>query len=156
MSVYQSNILVLLTFTKKNFDDFLLCNRSYFDKRKQFFLLKTTILNTFGTFDGYDLQEWYDYDSWDWGNEEKDIYAWHEHILKRFVLGGRIFHEPTNEFHYGNNDQIFKTSSNYGRLRKCIKGRIKGKKKVIYPCVDDQIKDVDKAFKRLMHKFYYL
>jgi len=113
--------------------------------KKLFFALKDRLLHTYGHRDGYDLQEWNDYgfDSPCYGRDwctckpsdpgymgSCDIYAWHCHILERWVLGGKVFHRPTGEFYYAKNHlPVSKESPGYSALRKACSDHIKGRKR---------------------------
>ena len=119
------------------------------------FSLKTKLLENFAIFDGYDLQEWEDED---W-RDEGEIYAWHSHVLKRYIfpqIPEHIFHIPTNEYSYDLNYCFCepKRSENYFELASQAKDKFNGKKKYE---LDGVAKErAWKSLKLLVGKYGYL
>lgn len=112
--------------------DLILCGTyaRNWEHRRLFYALKTKILEVYATFDGYDLQIWYD-DSWNW---DEQYYAEHRHILKRYSYNGHIFHSPTNEFEYFNfAHQNGKASPGFSELLKQCTRQIEGRKPFLFP-----------------------
>jgi len=107
-----------------------------------FYRLKTRLLHEYGEVDGYDLQQWGDYNreycNCAWGTEPENCncggteeYATHYHILRRWKIGDVVFHIPTSEWAYWNMSYGFKKSDNYEALRAQVGNDIEGRKKSI-------------------------
>lgn len=126
---YQLFIPIEKHLNANDFELFKLCNQAarlrYWRHRGDFYLLKTTILHHFATRDGFDLHEFYSFDS---HSCSQSFYATHQHILARFLLYNAIFHRPTSAFRYSQEwTGIEKQSQNFEALAPRIKNKICGK-----------------------------
>jgi hypothetical protein len=145
--------------TKQDIEDMRMCGRvgkNMHPFADLWFALKDKILISYGLFDGHDVQVWDDPD-WDYPEE---IYATHEHILKRYVFADdkeiHAFHLPTNEFHYWRNGfmDYGKKTKRFDELRGQVKNLISGKK--LYLSNEVSRNEAWKALKRLIKKFGFL
>lgn len=113
--------------------------------------VKTPLVKTFGTFDGYDLQV---FERKNWDCDYDDFHDWfstHCHILERYVLGGKTFHQPTNEFYYYDARDHEKKSARYDELRALCGDPLIG----IAKPPDGYVRaEAIRAVRRLVHKFF--
>lgn len=137
-----------LTVDAQDLRDLVLCNRTLHNK--EFYRIKNAILHLFGIEAGFDLQVWKD-DEYDReGDPTGYDYAVHKHVLRRYLLGGHIFHEPTAEFYYSNVNGIVKSSPDFEAFEALCFGTIKGRKSDSTPANRDDAFD---ALRRLYGKF---
>lgn len=118
---------------------------------REFYELKDAVLDTYGEFDGYDLQVWYDTEPARFG-PAKRLRAEHRHILERVKLGERVFHKPTDEFYFRDfRKGVEKYSPRFFELAARVRQTIAGKKTP--DCSRAANEQGKSAFKRLTRKF---
>lgn len=148
------------------------CRKSFSGKllrREIIYKLKNHLCTTHGYFDGYDLQfftttRWYwnNYSNcWCEGEDENcaectyDTRHWH--ILKRWNLGGSIFHQPTDEFKFESDAVPYhhrKQSPRFEEFLACVKGQIEGRKCVELTPEENALAWA--AFKRLVKAYSHI